>query len=78
MPEEEKLLPTAEGEVPPYGSSEESVEKQTKLARIHTACRNGDLDTIAALALSKDGLLDDDVRKKVCEFSSIVTIRITA
>lgn len=43
---------------------------EEKRERIQQACRAGDLDAIASLALSTDGLLTDDIRQEVCEFSS--------
>jgi len=38
-----------------------------KREKIQQACRDRDLDMIASLALSTDGLLADDIRQEVCE-----------
>jgi len=46
-----------------FGSVEEKREK------IQQACRDRDLNMIANLALSTDGLLADDIRQEVCELS---------
>lgn len=46
-----------------FGSAEEKREK------IQQACRHRDLDMIASLALSTDGLLADDIRQEVCELN---------
>lgn len=38
-----------------------------KREKIYKACRDKDLDMIASLALSTDGLLEDKIRREVCE-----------
>ncbi|KAF8461670.1 rab-GTPase-TBC domain-containing protein [Kalaharituber pfeilii] len=38
---------------------------EDKAAKVYQAIRDGDLDTIAAMALSTDGLLSDDIRREV-------------
>lgn len=40
---------------------------EDKREKIYQACRDKDLDTVASLALSTDGLLEDKIRREVCE-----------
>lgn len=49
------------------GAPLSSSDLNEKRGRIQQARREGDLDTVASLALSSDGLLSDDIRQDVCE-----------
>ena len=40
---------------------------EDKRGKIYQACREKDLDMVASLALSTDGLLEDKIRREVCE-----------
>lgn len=55
-------------EDPEVKSEFSSISGGEKRAKIRKACLDRDLDTIASLALSTDGLLADDIRQEVCEF----------
>lgn len=40
---------------------------EDKREKIYQACRDKDLDVVASLALSADGLLEDQIRREVCK-----------
>jgi hypothetical protein len=66
LEENEKVKPPPRTPSPTLSSTPQEKARDAKAAKIHDACRGGDVNTLRILAISEGGLISDEVRRQAC------------